>query len=143
MNLSRSDAAGGWIASAPSLARLLVRVDGFAGKPDILSSGTLDVMTTGSSANPGYAAGWFINRFDRGGGANPGGYTNRTWSHGGSLPGSRTEIGRTVSGGNYNFVILTNTRSTSSTFFSDLDGSFWAALAATPSWPAVDLFGGN
>lgn len=36
MNLSRTDAAGGWIASAASLAKLLVRVDGFGGKPEIL-----------------------------------------------------------------------------------------------------------
>jgi D-alanyl-D-alanine carboxypeptidase len=129
MNLSRTDAAGGWIASAASLAKLLVRVDGFGGKPDILSNRTISVMTTGSSANPSYAAGWFVDRF-----------TSQTWSHGGSLPGTRTEIARTVSRGNYNFVILTNTRSTSSTFLSDLDGAFWAALAATPQWPDIDLF---
>jgi CubicO group peptidase (beta-lactamase class C family) len=129
MNLSRTDAAGGWIASAASLAKLLVRVDGFGGKPDLLSRGTISLMTTGSSANPSYAAGWFVGRF-----------TGRTWSHGGSLPGTRTEIARTDSIGNYNYVILTNTRSTSSTFLSDLDGSFWAALAATPQWPDIDLF---
>jgi CubicO group peptidase (beta-lactamase class C family) len=129
MNLSRSDAAGGWIASAASLAKLLVRVDGFGGKPDILSSGTISVMTTGSSANPGCAAGWFIDRF-----------TSGTWSHGGGLPGTRTQIARTVSIGNYNFVILTNTSGASSTFLSDLDGSFWAALAATSQWPDIDLF---
>ena len=48
-------------------------------------------MTTGSSANSGYAAGWSVN-------------TSRNWWHGGSLPGTGTEIARTVSGGNYNFV---------------------------------------
>jgi CubicO group peptidase (beta-lactamase class C family) len=131
MNVSRMDSHGGWIASAASLAKLLVRVDGLGGKPDILSTGTISAMTTGSSANPGYAAGWFVDRF-----------SNGTWSHGGSLPGTRTEIARTVSSGNYNFVILTNTRSTASTFLSDLDGAFWAALAATPQWPDIDLFQG-
>jgi hypothetical protein len=37
-------------------------------------------------------------------------------------------------------VILTNTSGTSSTFLSDLEGSFWAALAATLHWPDIDLF---
>jgi hypothetical protein len=67
-------------------------------------------------------------------------FSSRSWSHGGSLPGTRTEIARTAASGNYNFVILTNTRSTSPTFLSELDGSFWAALSATPQWPDIDLF---
>jgi len=127
MNVSRMDSHGGWIASAASLARLLVRVDGFAGKPDILSGATISVMTTGSSANSRYAAGWDVN-------------FSQTWSHGGALLGAGAAIARTVSSGNYNFVILANTRSTASTWGSDLNQLFWAALAATPSWPDIDLF---
>ena len=130
MNLSRSDAAGGWIASARSLAKLLVRVDGFGGKPDILSSATISVMTTGSSANPGYAAGWFINRLGSG-----------TWSHGGGLPGTRD---RDRSNRLRRQLQLRDPdehpAALPRTFFTDLDGAFWAALAATPQWPDVDLF---
>src|ERR1043166_6029071 len=126
-NISRMDAHGGWIASAKSLTKLLVRIDGFGGKPDILSSSTLDVMTTGSSANSGYAAGWKVNAL-------------HDWWHGGSLPGTQTVISRTVSNGNYNFVVLTNTHSAASTFQPDLEQLFWKALAVTPSWPDIDLF---
>jgi D-alanyl-D-alanine carboxypeptidase len=132
MNVSRMDAHGGWIASAASLAKLLVRVDGFGAKPDLLSGATLSVMTTGSSANSSYAAGWFLDRYGPAG--------RKNWSHGGALPGTGAEIARTVSDGNYNVVILVNTRSTASTWPADLRQLFWAALAATPSWPDIDLF---
>jgi CubicO group peptidase (beta-lactamase class C family) len=126
-NVSRMDSNGGWIATAQSLARLLVRVDGLAGKPDLLSGATIAVMTTGSSANPGYAAGWSVD-------------TLGNWWHSGGLLGTASVIGRTVLGGNYSYVILVNTRSAASTFYPDLFGLFRAALAATPTWPDIDLF---
>jgi CubicO group peptidase (beta-lactamase class C family) len=37
--------AGGWIASATGLMKLVVAIDGFDNKPDILSSKTIDLMT--------------------------------------------------------------------------------------------------
>lgn len=126
-NVSRMDAHGGWLATATDLARILVRVDGFAGKPDILSSSAISTMTTPSAANPYYACGWAVNPANN-------------WWHTGSLPGTGTEQARTVSSGRFNFVILTNTRSLSAGYFADMDNLFWSALPATPTWPSYDLF---
>ena len=123
---ARMDAHGGWIASATDLARLLVRVDGQPRTADLLTASTLATMSTGSTANAGYGRGWSVN--------------GPNWWHTGSLPGTGTEMARTTSRGNFNFVILTNTRNASGTYFSDLDGLFWSALAATGRWPSYDLF---
>lgn len=126
-NIARMDSHGGWLATATDLARILVRVDGFPAKPDILSSNAITVMTTASTANQGYACGWSVNSINN-------------WWHQGSLPGSATEQARTVSQGQFNFVILTNTRSLDPNFSGDLDNLFWSGLANTPVWPSYDLF---
>jgi D-alanyl-D-alanine carboxypeptidase len=44
--MTRTDAHGGWMASATDLARFLIRIEGFANKPDILLSSTITTMTT-------------------------------------------------------------------------------------------------
>lgn len=127
-NITRMDAHGGWIASATDLARLLVHVDGFPAPADILSDTAITAMTTGSSANAGYALGWAVNPY-------------HNWWHSGSLPGTASEIIRSHHG--FTWVMLCNTR-TDSSFFNDLDGLLWKAVndPDTP-WPAVDLFSGK
>jgi CubicO group peptidase (beta-lactamase class C family) len=126
-NISRMDSHGGWLASATSLAKILVHVDGFSTKPDILTAASITTMTTASTANANYACGWSVNNLNN-------------WWHQGSLPGTATEQARTVSQGNYNFVILTNTRSPNANFTTDLDNLFWTALSKTNTWPSYDLF---
>lgn len=126
-NIARMDSHGGWLASATDLARILVHVDGFPRTPDILSARAIHIMTAPSGANHNYASGWAVND----GGA---------WWHQGSLPGTATEIARTVSRGRFNFVILTNTRSPNPAFSADLDKLFWTAQATVTAWPRVDLF---
>jgi D-alanyl-D-alanine carboxypeptidase len=126
-NITRMDSHGGWLASATDLARFLVHIDGFPNKQDIISSNAINVMTTPSAANPGYACGWAVNN-------------SNNWWHQGSLPGTATEQARTVSGGKFNFVILTNTRSQNANFSGDLDNLFWTALSGTANWPTYDLF---
>jgi CubicO group peptidase (beta-lactamase class C family) len=71
-NIARMDSHGGWLATATDMARFLVHVDGFPGKPEILQPATLEVMTTPSEGNPRYACGWSVNR-------------NNNWWHNGSL----------------------------------------------------------
>ena len=44
-NMELLGAAGGWIASAPELAKLMVAIDGFDSRPDILSKKTIEYMT--------------------------------------------------------------------------------------------------
>lgn len=123
-NIRRMDAHGGWLASAKDLARFLVYVDGFPVRPDIITSQTLTIMLTPSTANSGYSCGWGVN------GSN--------YFHQGSLPGSATEQARTSQG--YNFVILTNTRNLRDQFSVDLDQLFWRALAKNPAWSDTDQF---
>lgn len=124
-NITRMDAHGGWIASATDLARLLVHVDGFPLPADLLSVNSITAMTTGSTANPGYALGWAVNPW-------------HNWWHSGSLPGTASEIIRSQKG--FNWVMLCNTR-TDSSFFNDLDGLLWKAVNnPATKWPDTDLF---
>jgi hypothetical protein len=119
------DSHGGWVATATDLARFLVHVDGFQGKADLLASATLATMTTGSTAEPGYACGWAVNSV-------------HNWWHIGSLPGTESEIIRAQMG--WNWVMLVNTRSASSSYAGDLDGLFWTAYSKLSDVPSYDLF---
>ena len=124
-NISRMDAHGGWIADVVDLARLLVVIDGYGDVTDILNRESIREMTTGSTANTGYACGWAVNIYNN-------------WWHAGSLPGTASEIVRTAKG--FNWVILCNTR-TDKAFFNDLDGLLWKAVNNNKtSWPQQDLF---
>jgi D-alanyl-D-alanine carboxypeptidase len=124
MNISRLDAHGGWIATATDLAKFMCHINDSTN--DILQPSTIELMNTGSSANPKYACGWTIT------GPN-------TW-HTGSLPGTQTEQAIIKQKGNYTFAILTNTRTNDSGFQHDMDRIFWNALGKNPVWPNVDLF---
>ena len=123
--LARIHPAGGWIASAIDLLRIMTHIDGFTTVPDILQPSTLTIMTTPSN-NSVYASGLRVN------GSN-------NWWHGGSLSGTRTWIVRAANG--YCWSILTNTRSTDSDFTTALDRLVWPSVndQSTP-WPDVDLF---
>ena len=59
------NAHGGWIATARDLVRLLVVVDGFKTKKDILKPQTIKNMTTPSKKNNFYAKGWNVNEYER------------------------------------------------------------------------------
>jgi CubicO group peptidase (beta-lactamase class C family) len=125
MQVARMDSHGGWIATPTDLVRFLVRVDGFATKPDILKPETLRTMTTGSSANSGYAKGWMVNKQDN-------------WWHNGSLPGSTTLMVRTSGG--FCWAALTNTRQLGSGIDLALDKLIWNMVGKVTSWPTLDLF---
>jgi CubicO group peptidase (beta-lactamase class C family) len=125
MQVARMDAHGGWIATPSELVRFLVHVDGFPTKPDILKAETLRVMTTGSSANPGYAKGWIVNK-------------QNNWWHNGSLPGTITLMVRTSGG--FCWAALTNTRQPQSRMDLDLDRLVWNMVGKVTRWPDVDLF---
>ena len=126
IDVRRMDSHGGWLATAADLTRLLVRLDGFPDPPDLLTPESLRTMTTGSTANPGYACGWAINR-------------QPNWWHGGSLPGTTTLAVRTATG--MCWSVLTNTR------FRDpadpkkntdnaLDRLMWKLARIVPAWGA-------
>ncbi len=126
MNVRRMDAHGGWLATAQDLVRLLVQVDGFPDKPDLLSAESVRAMTAPGAVNPGYARGWSVNK-------------QPNWWHGGSLPGTSTLAVRTQSG--LSWAALANTRrrdadpSEPSTG-TVLDRLMWRLARSVPAWKA-------
>ena len=124
MKVERMDSHGGWIARPIDLVRLLVHVDGFPTKADILQAATVKTMFTSSSVNKGYAKGWAVN-------------TNNSW-HNGSLPGEQAFLVRTGSG--LCWAVLVNTRSKQEGFGGDLDKLMWNIVGKITVWPSFDLF---
>jgi hypothetical protein len=89
--------------------------------PNILKPETIQVMTTGSAANAGYAKGWAVNEANN-------------WWHNGSLPGTSTIAVRVRSG--FCWAAFTNTRRTKSALDRDLDRLVWKMVAQVKNWRA-------
>jgi D-alanyl-D-alanine carboxypeptidase len=126
LQLKRADGTGGWLGSATSLARLLIKVDGFSNKPDILSAASITTMTTRSVPSSYYACGWVVD-------------DNNNWGHFGTLPGAASEIYRSTNG--FNWVILCNSKSVNANFFTSLDALLtpFATNTGAP-WQDIDQF---
>lgn len=128
MSVAAMDAHGGWIASARDLTRLLVAVDGFSTKPDILSTSSIQTMTTASAVNSNYSFGWTVNSADN-------------WWHTGAIDGTASLWARTSGG--YTWAIILNKRvidGNSTAFWTGLDGLPWSCITQTSSFPSHDLF---
>ncbi|HLJ46109.1 MAG TPA: serine hydrolase domain-containing protein [Bryobacteraceae bacterium] len=121
MNVRRMDSHGGWLATAADLVRFAVHVDGFPTTPDILKPASIREMTTASEANPGYAKGWAVNKFNN-------------WWHGGSLPGTTTIMVRTASG--YCWSALANSRESGGDTGGAVDRMMWELVRQVKSWDA-------
>ncbi|MBK9193958.1 MAG: serine hydrolase [Flavobacteriales bacterium] len=126
-NLEAMDAHGGWVASARELVKLLVAVDGFTTKPDILNAASINAMVDPCAVNSGYAAGWSVNPFNN-------------WWHTGSLDGTATMIAR--SSNQYTWAILLNKReigNLSGAFWTAIDQLGWDCISSTANFPSHDL----
>jgi CubicO group peptidase (beta-lactamase class C family) len=126
-NISRMDAGDGWLANAQDILKFLVSTDGFPTKADLITSSSIQTITTPSSTSTNYASGWFIN--------------SDNWTNLGNLPGSSAEMVRTGNG--FCWTILCNSRSTESQYLSDLDNIIWSVVNNKDTqWPAanIDLF---
>jgi len=124
-NIRRMDSHGGWIASATDLLRFTLCVDGFTTKPDILSASSIKIMSEPSIANKNYACGWQVN-------------SAGNWWHGGSLPGTATEMVRAHNG--FCWAILANTRTWQNGFGEDMDQLVWQVLKDTTiQWEKKEL----
>jgi hypothetical protein len=119
MNIARMDSHGGWIARPADLVQLFMHVSGFSPPANILKPQTIQTMTTGSSANAGYAKGWAVNKAPN-------------WWHNGSLPGTSSIAVRTHSG--FCWAAFTNTRRNNSALDGDLDGLIWAMAKQVKVW---------
>lgn len=126
-NLEAYDAHGGWIATASDLIRILVAVDKFNTKPDILQSATIDIMTTPSVNASYYAKGWAVNQWDN-------------WWHTGAIDGAASNFVRTSGG--FTFAIILNKRvigSQANAFWAALDALPWDCIGGVSSYPDHDL----
>ena len=116
--------AGAWLATAPDLMKLLLSIDGFDSKKDILSHESITFMTDGKN---GYApVGWKTTIYDG------------TWWRTGTFPGSAGMIKRQSDGTAW--VVLLNTSAWNGPEFStDINYMMARALSQTKVWPKRDL----
>jgi CubicO group peptidase (beta-lactamase class C family) len=121
-NLEAMNAHGGWISSAPDLARLLVALK----HEELLSAESIHTMLTPGPVNPSYALGWQVN-------------SKGNYWHTGSLDGTSAFAATTADG--YTWVFLFNGRSdNSAAFWMSLDKLPRAALKTVKEFPDVNLF---
>ncbi len=133
-NLENMDSHGGWIASAPDLARFAAAFD----KPDsspILSAASIETIFSlpatiarenYKSGEYYYACGWEVRDYGNG--------RRNTW-HTGSLPGCYTFMSRWSNG--VNCVVLFNKRGPG---FEKIDPILSDTVKSISNWPDHDLF---
>jgi len=131
-HLEAGDASGAWVSSTVDLLRFVVKVDGRANPPDILSAGLVAEMTSNGATlctdgSCYYAGGWVVRPVQNG----------ATWSHGGDLPGTKAILVRSFY--NVSWVALFNANAPNS-LLSELDVALWQALNGMSSFPTQDLF---
>jgi CubicO group peptidase (beta-lactamase class C family) len=117
--------AGAWLATAPDLMRLLLGVDGFSTKPDLLSDQSITFMT---DSDNGYApVGWKTTIY------------NGTWWRTGSFPGSAGMMKRQSDG--ICWVVLFNTSAWNGPeIYTYIDNMMSRAIRQMIPWPETDLF---
>lgn len=118
-------AAGAWLATAPDLMRLLLAVDGFSSREDILDNESINFMTDNMN---GFApVGWKTT------------VLNGTWWRTGSLPGTSCMMKRQADGTSW--VILFNSSSWNGAKLTNSTSVMMErALSKVTIWPVNDLF---
>lgn len=125
-NIELLGPAGGWVASAPELAKFLTAVDGFDGQPDILAPETIASMSNPSVAGKGLF-GW------------RGSDSYGTWWRTGYLSGSSALIVRQTDG--VNWIVMTNTSTyKQSRIHRYVSAMMFGSINAVQEWPHIDLF---
>jgi len=121
-NIRMLGAAGGWVASAPDLARLMVSIDGFSNVKDILSPKSVDEMT----GKLGKTLGWKEIYKDG-------------WLRTGTFSGTAALIYRQNDG--VEWVFLSNTSTYRGPYFSHYVVRMMKKITnKIDEWPAFDLF---
>ena len=125
-DLNLLGAAGGWVASAPELAKLLTILDGFDYQPDILKKETLMMMTNPVIAGNGLYGWRGVDKYG-------------TWWRTGSFSGTTALVMRLDNG--INWVILLNTSGYKrNRLHSKLSYTMFASVYRTKQWPKINLF---
>ena len=117
--------AGAWLGTAPDLMRLLLAVDGFRTRHDILSDESINYMTDNDN---GYApVGWKTTIY------------NGTWWRTGSFPGSTGMIKRQSDG--FAWVALFNSSAWNGPeIYSYINNMMHRVISQVKHWPDYDLF---
>lgn len=118
-------AAGGWVATPTELMKLLVAIDGFDIREDLLSSESIKKMT--QSANGIRPFGW------------TGTDSNGFWWRTGTLSGTSVLLKREQSGLSWILVINT-TPKYGARFPVQINKTMIRGLATIDNWPTYDLF---
>jgi CubicO group peptidase (beta-lactamase class C family) len=119
-------AAGGWVASAPELAKFITFIDGFDNQPDFLKKETIMMMTNHELAGSGLF-GW------------RGADKHGTWWRTGTLSGTTALVMRQEN--EINWVILLNTSDyRRNRLHSRLSYTMFASVYRTKKWPEINLF---
>lgn len=124
-NIEELYGAGGWVASPSELLRFLATIDNDSSIPDILTSESIEYMT--SNVDHGLPIGW-IETNKRG-----------DWMRTGTLAGTSALMKRQKDG--YSWVFLTNTSSWKGSRFPNyINRAVGQAMATVKEWPERDLF---
>jgi CubicO group peptidase (beta-lactamase class C family) len=117
--------AGAWIATAPDLLRLMLTIDGFTSKQDILSEQSIRFMT---DTENGFApVGWKGTKI------------NGDWWRTGSVPGSAGMMKRESD--STEWVVLFNSSAWNGPeIYSYINSMMFRVLSQTKQWPENDLF---
>ena len=118
-------AAGGWIASATDLLKLMLSIDGLPTPADILNDESIRIMT--NPVAPGFhPLGWR-------------GVNNEIWYRTGTLAGTSTLMVRKEDG--FAYVILLNSSSWKGAMLAgELRSLMDKSISQTTAWPERDLF---
>jgi len=117
--------AGAWLATAPDLMRLLLAVDGFKTKEDILRDESIRFMTDNDN---GFApVGWKATVYDG------------TWWRTGSFPGTAGMMKRQSDG--ISWVVLFNSSAWNGPeIYSYINNMMYRVISQIKPWPDYDLF---
>lgn len=116
--------AGGWLATASDLMRLLVMVDGYSNRyPDMLSKKTIDQMVKGVGG-VNRPLGWRTTKGEH-------------WWRTGTLSGTTALLTRDTG---YSWVIISNTTPRRGSFPSTSRWAIREGIKLVKSWPTNDLF---
>jgi CubicO group peptidase (beta-lactamase class C family) len=117
--------AGAWLATSPDLMRLLLAVDGFKTRPDILTDQSIRFMTDNDN---GFApVGWKATAIDG------------TWWRTGSFPGSAGMMKRQSDG--ISWVVLFNSSAWNGPeIYSYINNLMYRVISRVKQWPENDLY---
>ncbi len=116
--------AGAWLATAPDLMRLLLAVDGYSTRRDILTDQSINYMTDNEN---GFApVGWKTTVY------------NGTWWRTGSFPGSAGMLKRQPDGVAW-VVLLNSSAWNGPEIYSFINNMMARVIAQVKHWPDEDL----